>query len=163
MVLSASGVDRHGRMRSGVLRGRDAALTCQVGNQSVSQPVRIQPAQVEKSYPNHTKSTSGKTSSRKQKRHQQLMVILTQTEDRPTERRKIIGQSQQQEQDTGGRHESEEKAGFISVTELFALVLLQLLIKPAKTHLDDYIGLRLNGSNISAWSFSRLNDDSAGS
>lgn len=96
----------------------------------------------------------------------------TPTEDGPTERRKIIGQSQQQEEDTKG-DESEEKAALISATELSALVLLQLLIKLAETHLDEYIGpgrprqvikrLRLNGSNISAWSFSRLNDDSADS
>lgn len=78
VLKSTSGVDRHGRTRSGDLRGRDAALTCQVGNQSASQPVRIQPVQVEKSHPNHTKSTSGETSSRRRKRHQQLMVIRPQ-------------------------------------------------------------------------------------
>lgn len=63
----------------------------------------------------------------------------TQTEDTPTGRRKINGQTQQQEQDTGGRHEAQKNAGFISVAELLALVLLQLLIKPGETPLGDYI------------------------
>lgn len=119
----------------------DAALTCQVGNQSVSQPVRIQPAQVEKSYSNRSKSSRGKTAAEGGKGTNNWWQSDTNRGHADREKEDNWSDSTTR---TGHRretrgHEAQKNAGFNSVAGLLALVLLQLLIKPGETPLGDYI------------------------
>lgn len=115
-------------------------LHSRVRSEPVSQSASLNPTSPSGKVISQTRKISQwETSSSKAEKAPTTDDNQTQTEDTLIERRKIIGQTQQQEQDTGERHEVQNNAGFISIIELFAHILLQFLIKTGETHLGDYV------------------------